>query len=154
MTYFPRRVAYQKWTSSIPITTVGNILAVTLTEFARITLPSYPYPVLLNAKTVFQNTTGAASTNGDAYLVIAPASAVGVAVAAAVGVDSHGEINIGGSTAEPPGRKMWASYWLPANSPGDYIVGGWRDDNGAGADSDAVSSIANGLIPGEFWALR
>ena len=149
-----RRVAYQKWTSNIAITTVGNIFTVNLTEFARLTLPSYPYPIELRAKTVYQNTAGAASTNMDAYLVIAPASGVGVAVAAATGLDSHGEINIGGSTAEAPGRKMWASYWLPADSPGDYIVGGWRDDNGGSPDSDAGSSIANSLIPGEFWAAR
>lgn len=154
MTCLDRRVAYQKWTTAIPITTLGNIFSVTLTEFARISLPSYPHPIKLVAKTVFQNTTGVSSTNGDAYMVMAPAGAVGAAVAAALGVDSHGEINIGGSTIEPPGRRMSTSFWLPADSGGDWIVGGWRDDNGAGADSDAVSSIANSLIPGEFWAER
>ena len=152
--YPGRRIAYAKWTTNIAITTVGNIFAVNLTEFARINVPSLPYPVLLMGKTVYQNTTGVSATNLDAYLVIAPAGAVGAAVPAALGVDSHGEINIGGSTNEPPGRKMMVSYWLPSNSGGDYIIGGWRDDNGVSADSDAGSSIANSLVPGEFWAER
>lgn len=148
-TCLDRRVGYQKWSTSVPITTTGNILTANLTEFARITLPSYPYPVKLVAETTYQNTAGAASTNLDAYLVIAPAGAVGAAVAAAVGLKSQGEINIGGSSAEIPGRSLRASIWLPADAGGDYIVGGWRETG-----SDAGSSIANALIPGEFWAER
>lgn len=150
MTCLDRRVGYQKWTTSVPITTTGNILTANLTEFARITLPSYPYPIKLVATTTYQNTAGAASTNLDAYFVIAPAGAVGAAVAAAVGLKSRGEINIGGSSAEIPGRDMGPiSIWLPADSGGDYVCGGWRETG-----SDGGSSIANALIPGEFWAER
>lgn len=144
-----RRVGYQKLTSSVAITTIGNILAVNLTELARITLPSYPYPVQLRGKGTFQNTAGASNTNLDVYLGIAPAGAVGVAVAAAACLDSEGLINVGGTTSEPPGRRAIVSYNLPPDSGGDIILGAWRETG-----SDAGQLVANGLIPCEFEVWR
>lgn len=147
---FPRRVKYAKLASgSVVIANAGNILAVNMTEVLRLNVPSLPVPIKLVGKAVAQNTTGVSSTNLDAYLGIAPAGAAGAAVAAALCVDSQGEINIGGSTSEPPGRKFQVSYWLPENSGGDYILGAWRETG-----SDAGSILANGLIPVEFEAVR
>jgi hypothetical protein len=146
---FPRRVAYQKVTTGpIALANAGSILAVNMTELARINVPSLPVPVKLTAKCVLQNN-GASGTNGDAYVGIAAAGAVGVAVAALGCIDSMGELNIGGSTNEPPGRKLLVSYWLPENSGGDYILGGWRETG-----SDAVNAIANSLVPLELEAVR
>jgi hypothetical protein len=145
----PRRVGYQKLTTPVTVTTIGNILAVNLTELARITLPSFPYPVALRGKGTFQNTAGASNTNLDVYLGIAPAGAVGAAVAAALCVDSEGLINIGGTTSEPPGRRAITSYVLPPDSGGDFILGAWRETG-----SDAGQLVANSLIPCEFEAWR
>jgi hypothetical protein len=146
---FPRLVAYQKVTTGpIVIANAGSILAVNMTEIARVNVPSLPVPIELTAKCVVQNN-GASGTNLDAYIGLAPAGAVGAAVAALSCVDSMGEINVGGSTNEPPGRKMWASFWLPENSGGDYIVGAWRETG-----SDAGNVILNSLVPGELAAVR
>jgi hypothetical protein len=146
---FPRRVAYQKVTTGpIVIANAGSIFVVTMTEIARLNIPSLPVPIKLDAKCTVQNN-AVSGTNLDAYIGIAPAGAVGVAVAAATCVDSMGEINVGGSTNEPPGRKMWASFWLPENSGGDWILGAWRETG-----SDAGNVIANSLVPAEFAGIR
>jgi hypothetical protein len=146
MTCVDRRGGYQLITTPVVISTIGNILAVNLTEIARLTVPSLPVPIKLAAKFVAQNTTGASSTNLDMTAGLAPAGAVGAAVAAALMIESQGEINIGGSTSEGPGRKFHVVRWLPADSGGDYICGAFRDTG-----SDLGSVIANALVPFEFW---
>ena len=146
---FPRRIAYQKLApGSVAVTTIGSIFVVTLTEILRIVVPSQPVPVKLMAKGTMLNN-GVSGTNGDAYLGIAPAGIVGAAVAAAACVDSQGELNIGGTTTEPPGRRFAVSYWLPPNTGGDFILGAWRETG-----SDAVNLVANSLIPCELEAVR
>lgn len=142
---FPRRGGYVKVTTGpIVIANAGSIFAVNVTEVARLNVPSLPVPIELRAKCVVQNN-GASGTNLDAYMGIQPAGAVGAAVAAALSVDSEGAINIGGSTTEPPGRKLISSFWLPENSGGDWIMGVWRETG-----SDAGNVIANSLVPVEF----
>ncbi len=146
---FPRRGGYIKsTTASTVITTIGNILSVQLTELARLAVPSLPVPIKLEAHCVHQNN-GAGGVNLDSYIGIAPAGAPGVSVAAALAIASMGEINIGGTTTEPPGRTFRVSYWLPENSPGDYILGAWRETG-----SDAGNVIANSLVPLEFEWVR
>lgn len=143
---FPRRGGYVKVTTGpIVIANAGSIFVVTVTELARLNVPSLPVPIELRAKCVIQNTAGASNVNLDAYMGIQPAGAVGAAVAAALSLDSEGVINVGGTTTEVPGRKLIASYWLPENSGGDYIMGVWRE-----IGSDAGSVIANSLVPIEF----
>ncbi len=146
---FPRRVAYIKSTSgNITIANAGSILAVNMTEIVRINVPSLPVPIKLMAKCTVQNST-AGSTNLDAYVGIAPAGAVGAAVAAAACIDTEGEVNVGGSSAEPPGQKLHCSIWLPENSGGDYLFGAWRE---TGSDTGIV--VVNGLVPVEMEAVR
>jgi hypothetical protein len=146
---FPRRVAYIKSTSgNVGIANAGSILAVLMTEVVRINVPSLPVPVRLAAKCTVQNAS-TSGTNLDAYAGLAPAGAVGVAVAAAACIDTAGEVNVGGSTTEPPGQKLSLSFWLPENSGGDYILGVWRE---TGSDTGTV--IVNGLVPVEMEAVR
>jgi hypothetical protein len=146
---FPRRVAYQKSiTGPIVIANQGSVLAVNGTEIVRINVPSLPVPVKLMAKATVQNN-AASGTNLDAYLGLAPAGAVGAAIAAIGSVDTQGEINIGGSTNEPPGRKLTVSYWLPENSGGDWALIAWRETG-----SDAGNVVLNFLIPAELEAVR
>jgi hypothetical protein len=146
---FPRRVAYAKLiTGPVVIANAGSILAVNGTEILRVNVPSLPVPIKLMAKCVEQNN-GASGTNLDGYIGIAPAGAVGAAIAALSSIDSMGEINIGGTTNEPPGRRFWASIWLPENSGGDYALIAWRETG-----SDAGNVIANTLTAAEFEAVR
>jgi hypothetical protein len=146
---FPRRVAYQKVTTGpTVIANAGSFLAVNMTEIARINVPSLPVPIKLDAKVTVQNN-GASGTNLDAYAGIAPAGAVGAAVAAIGSVDTHGDVNIGGTTTEPPGRKLRVSYWLPENSGGDYILGVWRETG-----SDAGNVVTGFFLPIELEAVR
>lgn len=140
-------VDYDKLLSNVVVAAIGNILTVTaVTELIRVTVPPLPCPVYLDGQCVFQNN-GASGVNGDVYLVIGPATN-GV-LAAALAVDSTGEINIGGTTTEPPGRKLRTSYRLPPDSPGDYILGAWRETG-----SDAVNAIGNGTAPCQLSARR
>jgi hypothetical protein len=146
---YPRRVAYIKSTSGIvTIANAGSILAVLMTEVVRINVPSLPVPIKLMAKCTVQNSS-TSGTNLDAYVGIAPAGAVGVAVAAAACIDTEGEVNVGGSTTEPPGQKLGCSIWLPENSGGDYILGAWRE---TGSDTGVV--IVNTLVSVELEAVR
>lgn len=150
MTYvFPRRVRYAKLASgNVVIANAGSILAVNMTEILRINVPSMPVPLKLSAKaTILNNTAG--NSNLDGYMGIAPAGAVGAAVAAATCVESQGVINVGGSTTEPPGRKITLSYWIPENSGGDWILGAWRETG-----SDAGNVVTNTLITAELEAVR
>lgn len=146
---FPRRVAHAKLTTGpVVIANAGSILAVNMTEVLRINVPSLPVPLKLSAKGLIQNN-GASGTNLDGYIGIAPAGAVGAAVAAATCIDVMGEINVGGTTNEPPGRKMWCSIWLPENTGGDFILGAWRETG-----SDAGNFVANSLTAAELEAVR
>jgi hypothetical protein len=146
---FPRRVAYIKASSgNVTIANAGSILAVLMTEVVRINVPSLPVPIKLMAKCTVQNS-NTSGTNLDVYVGLAPAGAVGVAVAAALCIDTEGEVNVGGSTTEPPGQKLQCSIWLPENSGGDYMFGAWRE---TGSDTGIV--IVNGLVPAELEAVR
>lgn len=140
-------VDYDKLATNVTIAAIGNILTVvSATELLRVTVPPLPCPVYLEGQCVFQNAT-AGSSNLDAYLILGPVTA-GV-LAAASAIDSMGEINIGGTTTEPPGRKFMVRYRLPPDSPGDYMLAAWRETG-----SDTGTAISNGAVPCQLMARR
>lgn len=134
--------------SNITVAAIGNILTVTaVTELLRVHVPDLPCPVYIGGQVVFQNAT-AGNSNLDVNLVIGPASATNV-LAAASALDSHGGLNVGGTTTESVGRKLFVARRLPPSSPGDYILGAWRDTG-----SDTGAALGNAVIPMQAWARR
>lgn len=118
-----------------------------VTELLRVSVPDLPCPVYVGGQATFQNAT-AGNSNLDVYLVVGPASAAGT-LSAAAAVDANGIINVGGTTTEPPGRKIRVERRIPAHSPGDYIVGAWRETG-----SDTGTAIGNAVTPIQAWARR
>lgn len=148
MTCDTNEIDFDDLLSNVTISAIGNIFTVTaVTELLRVHVPDLPCPVYVGGQAVFQNAT-AGNSNLDAYLVIGPAGPTNV-LAAAGAVDSHGQINIGGTTTEPPGRKFRAERRLAPHSPGDYILGAWRETG-----SDTGTAIGNTVTPMQVWARR
>lgn len=144
----PIRTELGRAGSSVAITTVGNILAVNLTEIARVSIPDIDAPVLVEGWCTIQNTATGSATNADVTLGIAPISASGSTPALNM-IDAHGELNIGNASVEPPGRKMRVAVWLEASSPGQYMLGAYRDTG-----SDAAQATVNGFLQAVVFGLR
>jgi hypothetical protein len=141
-------IDFDEFLSNVAVAAIGNILTVTaVTELLRVQVPDLPCPVYIGGQVTFQNN-GASGTNGQVTLVIGPASATNV-LAAALAVDSHGALAIGGTTTESSGRKLFVARRLAPHSPGDYILGAWRNTG-----SDAVNALGNSLLPMQVWARR
>lgn len=148
MTCDTNEVDFDDLLSNVTIAAIGNIFSVTaVTELLRVHVPDLPCPVYVGGQVVFQNAT-AALTNLDAYLVIGPAGPTNV-LAAAAAIDSHGQINVGGSSSEAPGRKFRVERRLAPHSPGDYILGAWRETG-----SDTGTAIGNAVTSMQVWARR
>ena len=134
--------------SNVTIAAIGNVFSVTaVTELLRVQVPDLPCPVYIGGQVVFQNATAGLS-NFDVNLVIGPAGATGL-LAAASAVDSQGGLNVGGSTTESSGRKLFVNRRLASHRPGNYILGAWRDTG-----SDTGAALGNALIPMQIWARR
>lgn len=144
----PIRTELGRAGTSVPITTIGSILAVNLTEICRFNVPDIDAPMLVEGWCCVQNTASGAATNADVYVGIAPIGASGVTPALSM-LDSHGEINIGGSTAEPPGRKFRVAVWLEPSSPGQYMMGAFRETG-----SEAAQVVVNGFLQAVVFGLR
>lgn len=148
MTCDTNEIDFDELLSNVTIAAIGNIFTVTsVTELLRVHVPDLPCPVYVGGQAVFQNLTAGLS-NLDAYLVIGPAGSTGV-LAAAAAVDSHGQINIGGSTTEIPGRKFRVERRIPPHTPADYVLGAWRETG-----SDTGQAIGNAVTPIQCWARR
>lgn len=148
MTCDTNEIDFDELLSNVTISAIGNILTVTaVTELLRVSVPDLPAPVYVGGQAAVQNAT-AGNSNLDVYLVIGPASAAGT-LSAASAIDAHGVINVGGSTTEPPGRKLRVERRIPAHSPGDYILGAWRETG-----SDTGAAVGNAVTPIQAWARR
>jgi hypothetical protein len=145
----PLRVDHAKAGSNVVITISGNILTATLTEILRVRVPDMAAPVLLDAECTVQVVTPASGVNGDVYVGWAPVPVSGAAAPAASGLRFWPEINVGGTTSEPPGRCVRPCVWIPENTPGDYVLGGWMETG-----SQSVQIVVNGVNPCEGWAFR
>lgn len=145
----PIRVDYAKAASNVVLANAGNILVTNLTEILRVRVPDLGGPVLLDAECVAQVSTPASGVNGDTYIGWAPVPAAGGNIPAATMIRAQYENNVGGTTAEPGGRTFRPCVWLPANSPGDYALGGFRE-----AGSEAVTVVVNTIALCEAWAER
>ncbi len=144
----PIRVQLGRAASSVPITAIGSILAVNLTEITRFTVEDIDAPILVEGWCVVQNTVTGSPTNADVYVGIAPVDPDGTTAALTM-LDAHGEINIGGATNEPPGRKFRVAVWLEASSPGDYMLGAFRETG-----SDAAQVVVNSFLQAVVFGLR
>lgn len=133
--------------SNVVITSIGSILAVTLTEILRVRVPDMAAPALLDAELICQVVTPASGTNGDVYIGWAPVPAGGGAAPAASAIRYWPEINVGGSTAEPPGRPFRPAIWV--ETPGEYILGGFLETG-----SQSVQVVVNSVAACEGWVLR
>lgn len=141
------RLDYAEAGSNVVITSIGSILAVSLTEILRVRVPDMAAPALLDAELTVQVVTPASGTNGDVYIGWAPVPASGAAPPAASGIRYWPEINVGGSTAEPPGRVVRPATWV--DIPGEYVLGGFLETG-----SQSVQVIVNSVVPCEGWVLR
>jgi hypothetical protein len=133
--------------TSVVITTSGNILTATLTEILRVRVPDMAAPALLDAEGIVQVVTPASGTNGDVYIGWAPVPVGGGAAPAASALRYWPEINVGGTTAEIPGRPFRPAVWV--DQPGEYLLGGFLETG-----SQSVQVVVNGVSPCEGWVLR
>ena len=148
MTCDTSEIDFDELLTPVTIAAIGSILSVTAaTELRRVTVPDLPCPVYVGGQAIFQNLT-AGNTNLDVYLLIGPASATDV-LPALDAVDYQGAINIGGTSAEPPGRKLHVERRLPPHSPGVYILGAFRETG-----SDTGQANGNSLAPIHCLARR
>jgi hypothetical protein len=134
--------------SNVVITSVGSVLAVNLTEITRLTVDDIDAHYLLEGWVTVQNTATGSAVNGDVYLGIAPVDPDGTTSALSM-IASNGVINVGNSSTEPPGRFMHVMATLPPSSPGEYMLGAFRETG-----SDAVQVVVNSFLRAKFLAIR
>jgi hypothetical protein len=134
--------------SNVTITAVGSVLAVNLTEITRLTIEDIDAPILVEGWVTVQNTATGSPTNADVYLGIAPVDPDGTTAALSM-LESTGEINIGNGTTEPPGRKMRVAVILDPSSPGEYMLGAFRETG-----SDAAQVTVNQFLHAVLYGLR
>jgi hypothetical protein len=134
--------------SSVVITSVGSILAVNLTEITRLTIDDLDAPIKVEGWCTVQNTATGSPTNADVYVGIAPVDPDGTTAALAM-IASVGEINIGNGTTEPPGRYFHVSVVLDPSSPGEYMLGAFRETG-----SDAAQVVVNQFLKAPILGMR
>ena len=134
--------------SNVTITSVGSILAVNLTEITRLTVEDLDAPILVEGWVTVQNTATGSPTNADVYLGIAPVDPDGTTAALSM-LESTGEINIGNGTTEPPGRKMRVAVVLDPSSPGEYMLGAFRESG-----SDPAQVTVNQFLRAIVFGIR
>lgn len=147
-TCLPIRTALGQAAANVTITAVGNILAVNLTEICRFTVEDLDAPILVEGWATVQNTASGSAQNADVYVGIAPVDPDGT-TAALTFIGVQGEINIGNGTTEPPGRLFRAAVWLEASSPGEYMLGAFRETG-----SDAAQVVVNTFLRAVVYGLR
>jgi len=134
--------------SNVTITSVGSILAAQLTEITRLTIEDIDAPILIEGWATVQNTATGSPTNADVYLGIAPVDPDGTTAALSM-IESTGEINIGNTTTEPPGRKLRVAAILDPSSPGEYMLGAFRETG-----SDAAQVVVNQFLHAPIYGIR
>lgn len=121
--------------ANVAVTNFGALQA--MHELCRVTIPPLPGVVELRGKINLQATTAGQQTN---FLAgIGPAGFIALTQLDGGGYNLVGAAS--GANAEPEARPGFFTAFLPANSPGDYILGAVRKVTGDNAGVMVGTSI-------------